>query len=65
MFKDWSWQKWVSRIFVVVLALGGIAFKFVAPEINPDWQPSWWIPIISVVTLIVNGILALFPAKQT
>ena len=58
MFKDWTWQKWVSRIAKAGLGLGALIFAFIAPDAAPDWQPAWWITLSPFVLLIVDAVIA-------
>ena len=63
--KDWSWQKWVSRGSKLVLGIAALAFKFIAPEIDPDWVPNAWIVLSPIAMLVIDTILSLFPPKAT
>jgi len=65
MFKNWPWQKWVSRGSKFLMAVVVAFFKLVAPEAEPDWVPTWW-PIISpIILLVIDTIIGLFPVKTT
>ena len=64
MFKNWTWQKWVSRGSKFVYGVALLAFKLVAPEANPDWIPDIWVRASPLILLVIDGILGLFPAKQ-
>jgi hypothetical protein len=65
MFKNWTWQKWVSRGSKFVVGVVLVFFKLIAPEATPDWMPNWWIILSPLILLVVDAILGLFPTKQT
>ena len=55
MFKDWTWQKWVGKIILLVLALGAFLVKEFGVAI------PWWMIILPAATQVAQWFLALIP----
>ena len=58
MFKDWTWQKWVGKLILLVVAAGELVIKELGVNI-----PLWSI-IVPAATWVAQFILSLIPAPQ-
>lgn len=58
--KNWSWQKWISKLWEFAIGLGGLIWALVEQE-----PAGWYLTIAGFGTALLEVILAYLSPKTS
>ncbi len=56
--KDWTWQKWLGKLAVLVVAVAEAVFALL------EVIPVWWPAIATGIAWLVQFVIGLIPPKE-